>query len=223
MAAKIFYAKDASLEPLQGKTIVFLGYGNQGHAQGMSSCLLFAPPLSPSRSSARDSNLSLPVALNLRDTVNRASLSKPPQILIANREDSYLEAAKKASFAHTTDFAHAASIADVLFLLIPDQVQPQIFNTQIAPNLKKGCAIVVASGYNLFYKKLEVPTHSDAVMVAPRMVGESVRSRFLSGEGFPCFLSVEQVSDLFSLSACFPPCFDRLRLLLYRLDVNASV
>ena len=82
----------------------------------------------------------------------------------------------------------------MLFLLVPDQVAPALFNEKIAPTLKKGCTIVVASGYNVFYKKLKVAPEMNVVMVAPRMVGASVRSRYESGEGFPFFVSAEQVT-----------------------------
>lgn len=51
---------------------------------------------------------------------------------------------------------------------------------------------MVASGYNVFYKYLNFGSGNDIVMVAPRMVGASVRSRFESKKGYPCFTSVEQ-------------------------------
>ena len=56
----------------------------------------------------------------------------------------------------------------VVFLLIPDQVQPRVFNTEVAPNLKDDAAIVVASGYNVFFKLLTFKPSQDVVMVAPR-------------------------------------------------------
>ena len=52
--------------------------------------------------------------------------------------------------------------------------------------------IVVASGYNVFYKYLNFASTNDIVMVAPRMVGASVRSLYEAKKGFPCFVSVEQ-------------------------------
>ncbi|KAI9803643.1 MAG: hypothetical protein M1833_000555 [Piccolia ochrophora] len=164
MTANIYYEKDASLSPLSGKTVVFIGYGNQGRAQ----------------------------ALNLRDTLKEHSLPDPPKIVVANPKDSYAEQATKDGFGFTTDWADAASQADILFLLVPDQVQPKLFNEKIAPTLKKGCAVVVASGYNVFYKMLTVAKEMDIVMVAPRMIGTSVRSRYESKQGFPCFVSTEQ-------------------------------
>lgn len=51
---------------------------------------------------------------------------------------------------------------------------------------------MVASGYNVFYGHLAIPATADVVMVAPRMIGTSVRSRFTGGAGFPCFAAVER-------------------------------
>ncbi|KAI0692792.1 IlvN-domain-containing protein [Cytidiella melzeri] len=158
-SAKIYYDADADLNLLSGKTIVFLGFGNQGAAQ----------------------------AQNLRD-----SGIPNEKIIIANRPDSYAEDAKSKGFSVEHDFSKAAQVADVLFLLIPDQVQPRVFNEAFAPSLKADAVIVVASGYNVFYKLLKFQETQDVVMVAPRMIGSSVRSLYVKGKGFPCFVSVEQ-------------------------------
>ena len=108
------------------------------------------------------------------------------QILIANRPDSYAEDAKAKGFKVEHDFAKAAKVADgeqcstqtdviltsmpVLFILIPDQVQPRVFNETFAPNLKDNATIVVASGYNVYFKLLKFKPSQDVVMVAPRFV-----------------------------------------------------
>ena len=96
MAARLFHEGDCSLEVLSGKTIVFIGYGNQGRAQ----------------------------ALNLHDTFKEEGIESPPKIVIANQNDSYASTAEKDGFRFTTDWAAAAKQADVLFLLVPDQVCP---------------------------------------------------------------------------------------------------
>ncbi|EKM61085.1 uncharacterized protein PHACADRAFT_247454 [Phanerochaete carnosa HHB-10118-sp] len=159
VSAKIYYDNDADLALLNDKTIVFLGFGNQGAAQ----------------------------AQNLRDSgiPNEA-------IIVANRPDSYAEDAKSRGFNVEYDFAKAAKAADVVFLLIPDQVQPRVFNEQFVPNLKDSTTIVIASGYNVFFKLLNFKPSQDVVMVAPRMIGSSVRSLYQKGKGFPCFVSAEQ-------------------------------
>lgn len=56
----------------------------------------------------------------------------------------------------------------VLFLLVPDQVQPRVFNEQFAPLLPSSATIVIASGYNVCFKLLQFKPTQDVVMVAPR-------------------------------------------------------
>ena len=58
----------------------------------------------------------------------------------------------------------------MVFLLIPDQAQPRVFNEQFAPNLKDNATIVIASGYNVFFKLLNFKPSQDVVMVTPRFV-----------------------------------------------------
>ncbi|KAI0361544.1 IlvN-domain-containing protein [Trametes cingulata] len=157
--AASYYDADANLDVLKDKTIVFLGFGNQGAAQ----------------------------AQNLRD-----SGIPNEKIIIANRQDHYAEDAKSKGFNVEHDFAKASKEADIIFLLVPDQVQPRLFNNEVAPNLKDNATIVVASGYNVFFKLLQFKPSQDVVMVAPRMIGSSVRSLYTKGKGFPCFVSVEQ-------------------------------
>ncbi|KAL2444006.1 hypothetical protein ABEF95_014681 [Exophiala dermatitidis] len=166
MSAKIHYESDASLSLLDGKTIVFIEYGNQGRAQ----------------------------CLNLRDTIAQGceSFKSLPHILATSLKDRYAATAAKDGVESTTDFAGAAAKADILFLLVPDQVQPELFNTHLAPVIKPGACIVVASGYNYFYNKLSISPECDVVMASPRMIGTSVRSLFEKGQGFPCFISSEQ-------------------------------
>ncbi|PPQ62839.1 hypothetical protein CVT24_000533 [Panaeolus cyanescens] len=161
-SAKVYYDSETDVTLLNGLQIVFLGFGNQGAAQ----------------------------AQNLRD-----SGIPNERILIANRKDSYADDAKSKGFIVEHDFPKAAAVADgtsVLFLLIPDQVQPRVFNEGFAPFLKPTATIVIASGYNVFFKLLSFKPEQDVVMVAPRMIGSSVRSLYQKGKGYPCFVSVEQ-------------------------------
>jgi len=168
--ATIYRPIDASLSPLSSKTILFAGYGNQSRSQ----------------------------ALNLRDTFASNPDVFAPKILVANRTDSYHETAIADGFS-VTGFAEGAKEADVVFLLVPDQVAPALYNSEIGPNLKMGALVVVASGFNIFYKRLEVEG-VDVGMIAPRMIGAGVRSRFVDGGGFPCFVSVENVCIIFLAS-----------------------
>lgn len=118
-------------------------------------------------------------------------MANPPRIIATSLRDSYAATAEQDGVEFTTDFAQAASQADIMFLLIPDQFQPSVFAT-FKDSIKPGCCIVVASGYNYFYNQLDIPSTCDVVMMAPRMIGTSVRSLFVKGHGFPCFISTEK-------------------------------
>jgi ketol-acid reductoisomerase len=113
------------------------------------------------------------------------------RLIVGNRDDEYLPPARDAGF-DTRSIADAARDADVALLLIPDEVQPEVFAEQIAPGLTAGNTLVVASGYNVAFGLLDVPAGVDIVMVAPRMIGAAVRTRYVDEVGFPCFVSVER-------------------------------
>jgi ketol-acid reductoisomerase len=121
---------------------------------------------------------------NLRD-------SGVAQIVIGNREDSYKAAAIADGF-RVVSIPEAAAWGEVVFLLIPDEAQPEVFREQIRPYLRPGTTLVVASGYNVAFGLLDLPEELDVVMVAPRMIGAGVRDRFLRGEPYPCFVAVER-------------------------------
>jgi ketol-acid reductoisomerase len=123
-------------------------------------------------------------AQNLRD-------SGVAEIVIGNRDDSYKQAALDAGF-RVMDIPEAAAWGEVVLLLIPDEEQPAVFRKQIGPHLRPGAALVVASGYNVAFNLLSVPDSVDVLMVAPRMIGAGVRDRFVRGEPYPCFVSVER-------------------------------
>jgi ketol-acid reductoisomerase len=122
-------------------------------------------------------------AQNLRD-------SGTTEIVIGNRDDSYKQAALDAGF-RVMSIPEAAAWGEVVFLLLPDEEQPAVFREQIGPYVRPGATLVVASGYNVAFNLLSVPDSVDVVMVAPRMIGAGVRDRFVRGEAYPCFVSVE--------------------------------
>lgn len=111
--------------------------------------------------------------------------------IVGNRDDEFATSADEAGFAPRS-VADAAADADVALLLVPDEVQPDLVSTEVAPGLRAGDTLVVASGYNWHFGLLAVPAGVDVVMVAPRMIGAAVRARYVEGTGFPCFVSVER-------------------------------
>jgi len=122
-------------------------------------------------------------AMNLRD--NQFN------VLIGNQGDSYRQLAISDGF-ETLDIPSAVTQADVIMLLIPDEIMPGVFQKQIKPYLKNKSALVFASGYNIAFNQIDLPDNIDILLLAPRMIGVGVRERFLSGEGFYCFVNVHQ-------------------------------
>jgi ketol-acid reductoisomerase len=120
-------------------------------------------------------------ALNLRDSGAR--------VRIGNRDDEYAVRARAEGF-EVVPLATAAT-DDIVFVLLPDEVIPGVFATEIAPALRDGSAVAFASGYSLAFGLIEPPAIVDLLVVAPRMAGESARTRFLRGEGFWACVGVE--------------------------------
>ena len=112
-------------------------------------------------------------------------------IIVGSIHDASWNTANEDGF-HTYSIAEAAKKADILFLLLPDEVAPEIYERDIAPNLHPGAALNFASGYNITYGFIKPAADLDVIMVAPRMIGKGVRETYENGTGFPTFLVVNQ-------------------------------
>jgi ketol-acid reductoisomerase len=122
-------------------------------------------------------------ALNLRDS--------GLQILVGNRDDDYAGRARDDGF-QVVSIEAAATDADLLMLLIPDEIAPELFSRDIAPHLDDGNVVVFATGYNIAFGLIIPPPSVDVVLVAPRMIGAGVRDLYMAGRGFPSFVGVAQ-------------------------------
>ncbi len=120
-------------------------------------------------------------ALNLRD-------SGVP-VIVGNIRDEYAERAEADGFS-VLPIEEAAEAADLLLLLIPDEIMPEIFSSRIRPRLKAGQLLNFASGYNIAFGLIETPDTVDVTLIAPRMIGVGVRERYLSREGYFSFVGV---------------------------------
>ena len=126
-------------------------------------------------------NLGRTVALNMRDSGTT--------VLVGNQDDEYAAQAKKEGFEVVS--VQEAAKADVVFVLLPDEVIPDVWAEIIAPSLQDNAAIAFGSGYTLAYDLIDAPSTVDVLLVAPRMAGETARERFERGEGFWAYLGVE--------------------------------
>jgi ketol-acid reductoisomerase len=88
--------------------------------------------------------------------------------------------------------ADAVKIADVVMILLPDELQADVYKAEIEPNLKDGAAIAFGHGFNIHFKQILPKKNIDIIMIAPKAPGHTVRSEFKSGGGIPDLIAVEQ-------------------------------
>ncbi|EMA54301.1 ketol-acid reductoisomerase [Halococcus salifodinae] len=113
------------------------------------------------------------------------------EVVIGNRADDSREQAREDGF-DAYPMAEATARADVVLFLVPDEVQPEVYERTVEPNLGPGDALVFASGYNVTYGYVEVDPAVDVALVAPRMIGAVVRELYEAGRGAPALLAVHR-------------------------------
>ena len=120
-------------------------------------------------------------ALTLRDSGVR--------VVVGNREDRYRDAAREDGF-DVLDVKSAVARSTIALVLLPDEAQPEIYASEIAPGLEKGNAVVFAHGFSVHYGRVRVSPDVDLLLLAPRMPGPFLRERYLAGFGIPAFVDV---------------------------------
>lgn len=99
--------------------------------------------------------------------------------------------AKEAGLAvHTV--TDAAKTADLVMILLPDEVQKTVYQEEILPNLEDGNTLAFAHGFNIHYAQVVPPAGLDVVMIAPKGPGHTVRTQYQEGKGVPCLFAVYQ-------------------------------
>ncbi len=88
--------------------------------------------------------------------------------------------------------AQATAGADIVMLLVPDNVQPALYKAEIAPYLKAGAMLMFAHGFNIHYSQIIPPRDVDVTMIAPKCPGHRLRETFEEGKGVPAILAVHQ-------------------------------
>ena len=88
--------------------------------------------------------------------------------------------------------AEAAKVADVIMILINDELQAKLYKESIEPNLTAGKTLAFAHGFNIHYGCIKPPKDVNVIMVAPKGPGHTVRSEYQAGKGVPCLIAIEQ-------------------------------
>jgi ketol-acid reductoisomerase len=123
-------------------------------------------------------------ALNLRDS--------GVQVAVGLREGSASAAEAASAGLQVASFADAVKGAQLVAMLLPDQVQPQVWKEHVEPNLDPGAALLFAHGFNVHYGRIAADAGTDVIMVAPKGPGHIVRRIFTEGYGTPALIAVHQ-------------------------------
>ena len=123
-------------------------------------------------------------ALNLKDSgVN---------VTVGLRKGGASWSKAEAAGLQVREVGDAVKGADVVMILLPDENIPEVYNKEVAPNIKAGAALAFAHGFNVHYNQV-VPRHDiDVIMIAPKGPGHTVRSEYLKGGGVPSLIAVYQ-------------------------------
>ena len=127
-------------------------------------------------------------AMNLRD-------SGVKDVRIALKPGSAtIKKAEGGGFTVMTP-AEGAKWADIIMVLAPDELQSDIYNADLGPNMKPGSALAFAHGLNVHFNLITPRTDIDVFMIAPKGPGHTVRSEYVRGGGVPCLVAVAQNSS----------------------------
>ncbi len=123
-------------------------------------------------------------ALNLHDS--------GVDVVVGLREGSSSWAAAEEAGLEAKPIAEAVRGAQVVALLVPDHVQKEVWDADVAPNLAPGAAVLFAHGLNVHFGRIVPPDGNDVIMVAPKAPGHRVRELYVSGAGTPGLVAIQQ-------------------------------
>jgi ketol-acid reductoisomerase len=123
-------------------------------------------------------------ALNLRDAGVK-------EVVVALREGSSSAAKAEAEGLKVMSMSDAAEWADILMMLIPDELQSDVYKNHIEQRAKQGAALAFAHGLNIHFDLIKARDDLDVFMIAPKGPGHTVRSEFKKEGGVPCLVAVD--------------------------------
>jgi ketol-acid reductoisomerase len=123
-------------------------------------------------------------ALNLRDS--------GLDVVVGLPASSKSRAKAESAGLRVLSTADAAAASDTMMVLVPDHVQGDLYQSDIAPHLKAGKTLMFAHGFNIHFGQIAPPKDVDVSMIAPKAPGHRVRELFTEGVGVPALIAVHQ-------------------------------
>ena len=113
-------------------------------------------------------------------------------VTVALRSDSSSWVKAETAGLEVKEVSEAVKDADMVMVLIPDELQSDIYKNEIENNIKEGAVLAFAHGFNIHFQMIVPRADLDVIMIAPKGPGHTVRSQFESGAGVPCLLAVHK-------------------------------
>jgi ketol-acid reductoisomerase len=123
---------------------------------------------------------------------NNLKESGVAEVAVALKETSATRKKVEAAGLRNMTPSEAARWADVVMVLVPDELQADLYKDELAANLKDGAALMFAHGFNIHFRLIEPRPDLDVLMVAPKGPGHLVRSEYVKGGGVPCLVAIHQ-------------------------------
>jgi len=121
-------------------------------------------------------------AMNLKDS--------GCNVVLGLREGGASETKAKDYGFRTLSIAEAVLWADIIQMLIPDEIQAKVYEEEIKPNLREGQYLMFSHGFNIHFGKITAPDNINVIMVAPKGPGHTVRSEYQKGKGVPALIAI---------------------------------
>ena len=113
-------------------------------------------------------------------------------VTVALRRDSSSWVKAETAGLEVKVVSEGVKDADMVMMLIPDELQSDIYKNEIESNIKEGAILAFAHGFNIHFEMIVPRTDLDVIMIAPKGPGHTVRSQYESGAGVPCLLAIHK-------------------------------
>jgi ketol-acid reductoisomerase len=113
-------------------------------------------------------------------------------VTVALRRESLSWTKAEAAGLQVAEVSEAVKDADMVMILIPDELQSATYNSEIHKNIKEGAVLAFAHGFNIHFDMINPREDLDVIMIAPKGPGHTVRSQYEIGAGVPCLIAIHK-------------------------------
>ena len=113
-------------------------------------------------------------------------------VVVGLRPGSAHTAKAEAAGLKVLGIEEAAEAGDIVMILMPDEIQAQVYRDQIEKHMKEGDVLCFAHGFNIHFNQIQPADYLDVIMIAPKGPGHTVRSQYVEGRGVPSLIAVHQ-------------------------------